>query len=177
MDPPEPYLLGLRRSLREGVGDSHRTLLKFAQDRRSLTEDEKRTIENLNWHCINYLDDHIGDLLSFLPDDAVVAMLGDHGEEFDHGAYRHARLYDECVRVSLLTRNVNGITEDVAVRQLDLAPTLLDQLAIDLPDEWESRPVSAEPRPSLMLNHSPHLGASYVGRRTPDAKLINTSSS
>ena len=174
MDPHEPYLPGLRRGLSEGMIDSYRILRKFARDRRSLSEDETRTVENLYWHCIDYLDDHVGDLLSFVPDDAVVAMLGDHGEEFAHGAYRHARLYDECVRVPLLTRNLSGVTADAAARQLDLAPTVLDELGIDVPDAWEGRPAAGDPRPSFMLNHSPHLGASYVGRRTSDAKLVRT---
>jgi arylsulfatase A-like enzyme len=174
MGPHEPYLSGLRRGFSEGVVDSYQARRKFARDRDSLTDDQKRTVENLYWHCIHYLDDHVADLLSFVPDDVVVAIMGDHGEEFDHGAYRYARLYDECVRVPLFTKNLAGVTADIAVRQLDLAPSVLDELGIDAPDAWEGRPATGEPRPSFMLSHSPHLGASYVGKRTPEAKLIRT---
>ncbi|WP_152042434.1 sulfatase-like hydrolase/transferase [Salinigranum salinum] len=177
MDPHEPYLPGFRRGLGEGVVDSYRTIWKFARDRQSLSPAERETVENLYWRCVDYLDDHVEDLFSLVPDDAIVILVGDHGEEFAHGAYRHARLYDECVRVPLLTKNLSRDRVrdgDAAVRQLDLAPTVLEELGIAIPERWEGRPANGDPRPSFMLNHSPHLGKSYVGRRTETAKLVKT---
>jgi len=102
--------------------------------------------------------------------------MGDHGEEFNHGAYRHARLYDECVRVPFFARNMSALDEDAPpVRQIDLAPTLLNGVNIDIPDEWDRHTFGRKPRVSFMLNHSPHLGAAYVGYRTSNRKLIKTS--
>jgi arylsulfatase A-like enzyme len=113
-------------------------------------------------------------LLSFVPDDAIVVVTGDHGEEFEHGAYRHARLYDECVRVPLLIRNLPGVARTDRVRQLDLAPSILDQLGRSAPDAWQGRPCDGTDRESFMLNHSPHRGESYVGVRTDRYKYIET---
>lgn len=175
MDPHEPYLLGLRRGLSEGVVNSYRTLQKFAQDRQSLSESEEETIRNLSWHCIDHLDAHIHELLSFIPEDAIVVFMGDHGEEFDHGAYRHARLYDECVRVPFLSKNLaRERIEEAPIRQTDLAPTILAELGIATPAMWIGEPVSGESRHTYLLNHLPHRGESYVGVRTFDEKLVKT---
>ncbi|OYR83447.1 hypothetical protein DJ72_07315, partial [Halorubrum distributum] len=175
MDPHEPYLPGLRRGLSEGVVNSYRTLQKFAQDRQALSVSEKATIRNLYWHCIDYLDAHINELLSFIPEDAIVVLMGDHGEEFDHGAYRHARLYDECIRVPFLSKNLaRERIEEAPIRQIDLAPTILAELGIETPAMWIGEPVSGESRRTYLLNHSPHRGESYVGMRSSDEKLVKT---
>jgi arylsulfatase A-like enzyme len=175
MDPHEPYLPGLSRGLSEGVINSYRTLQKFHQDRQSLSESEKKTIRNLYWHCIDYLDAHIHELLSFIPEDAIVVLMGDHGEEFDHGAYRHARLYDECVRVPFLSKNLaRKRIEEAPIRQIDLAPTILAELGIETPAMWIGDPVSGDSRRTYLLNHSPHRGESYVGMRTSDEKIVKT---
>lgn len=175
MDPHEPYLPGLRRGLSEGIVGSYRVLRKFARDRQSLSEHELRTVRSLYWHCIEYLDARIHELLSFVPDDAIVVLVGDHGEEFDHGAYRHARLYDECVRVPFLSRNLaQERVGEAPIRQLDLAPTILAELDVETPAAWLGEPVSGEPRRTRLLNHSPHRGESYAGVRTADEKLVET---
>lgn len=175
MDPHEPYLPGLRRGFSEGVVNSYWTLRKFARDRQSLSKNEKQTIQNLYWHCIDYLDAHIHELFSFVPEDAIVVLMGDHGEEFDHGAYRHARLYDECVRVPFLSKNLaQGRIGEAPIRQIDLAPTILAELGIEAPATWLGEPMSGEPRHTHLLNHSPHRGESYAGVRTSDGKLVKT---
>jgi len=121
------------------------------------------------------LDVHIHELLSLIPEDAIVVIMSDHGEEFDHGAYRHARLYDECVRVPFLSRNLGGERMGtVPVRQIDLAPTILQTLEFEIPDVWSGKPVAGEARDTFLLNHSPHLGQSYAGIRTSEMKLIKT---
>jgi len=95
MEPHEPYYPGLRRGASVGLIQSYYSLHKFYEDRSQLSEAEKETIELLYMACIDYLDAQFSSVLEFIPDDALIVITGDHGEEFDHGSYRHARLYDE----------------------------------------------------------------------------------
>ncbi|MEN8161400.1 MAG: sulfatase, partial [Myxococcota bacterium] len=85
---------------------------------------------------IAFTDHHVGRLLEHLrrlgvDDRTVVAVVGDHGEEFmRHGWIGHTRtLYDELIRVPLILR-VPGASgtrvESSPVSILDLAPTLLE---------------------------------------------------
>lgn len=176
MDPHEPYLPGLVRYLRAGPVRSYAAATQFAEDRQAMTPAQQEQIRALYRHCVDLVDAHVDDLLSFVPDDALLVLTGDHGEEFDHGAFRHARLYDECVRVPFFSRNVPAAPTpgDPPVRQLDLAPTLLSALGVDPPAEWEGSPFDDEYRDSFMLNHSPHREESYVGLRTDRYKLLRT---
>ena len=69
-----------------------------------------------------------------LAERTVVALLADHGEEFeDHGGKGHRfTLYNEVLRVPMMVR-VAGIPPrrvESPVRTVDLAPTLLELLAV-----------------------------------------------
>lgn len=123
--------------------------------------------------CVKLLDAQVDQLFSFIPDDAIVVLMGDHGEEFDHGVLRHARLYDEVVRVPLFTRNLS-VSDSLPdkVRQMDIAPIILDRIGHQRPTEWNGSPPNEE-RDTMILNTSPHLSETYVAIRTPNRKLIN----
>jgi arylsulfatase A-like enzyme len=87
---------------------------------------------------LRYIDDQLSRLLSSLDDDAIVAIVADHGEEFwDHDGFEHGHtLYDELLRVPVIIR-APGLAPgryDGAVSLLDLAPTLLKALDIDSTD-------------------------------------------
>ena len=135
---------------------------------------QQATAERLYRGCIEFVDAHLRSLLSFVPDDAIVVVVGDHGEEFDHGAYRHARLYDECVRVPLFVRNLPEVSSTARVRQLDLAPSVVARLGLPVPAEWQGEPCDGTTRDSFMVNHSPHRSESYLGVRTDRYKYIET---
>jgi arylsulfatase A-like enzyme len=85
---------------------------------------------------IAFTDHHVGRLLEHLralgvDDRTVVAVVGDHGEEFmRHGWIGHTRtLYDELIRVPLILRlpgAAGARVESSPVSVLDLAPTLLE---------------------------------------------------
>lgn len=174
MDPHEPYYPGLRRWLRAGPLAARRALAQFQSDRLSMTRAQQATVERLYWHCVDFVDAHVRSLLSFVPEDALVVVMADHGEEFEHGAYRHARLYDECVRVPLLVRNLPDVAATDRARQLDIAPSILTRLGLSVPDAWAGESCDGTNRDSFMLNHSPHRGESYLGVRTDRYKLIRT---
>ena len=97
-------------------------------------------------HLIDLYDDEIaswdaqfGRLLAALEaaglaGETIVAVVADHGEDFlEHGHVKHCRtLFDTSIRVPFLLR-VPGLrpgVHRVQARNLDLVPTLLDQLQI-----------------------------------------------
>jgi arylsulfatase A-like enzyme len=112
--------------------------------------------------------------MEFLPDDAIVVIMADHGEELHHGNIGHARLYEECVKVPLFIRHPDATLHGQSIRQLDIAPTLAEWIASDIPDQWHGEPPDGETRDSLMINRSPGMNRVYLGLRTADAKLIES---
>lgn len=78
-------------------------------------------------------------------DDAVIVVTSDHGEEFfEHGAWWHGTsLYDEQVRVPLLLKlpkgRYAGTRVPWQVRQVDIAPTLVDLAGALPPDVWQGQ--------------------------------------
>lgn len=84
---------------------------------------------------LRYIDDQLARLLRALDDDAIVAVVADHGEEFwDHDGFEHGHsLYDELLRVPVIIR-APGLAPgryDGPTSLLDLAPTLLQALGMD----------------------------------------------
>ncbi|KFG70795.1 hypothetical protein JH26_02240 [Microvirga sp. BSC39] len=113
--------------------------------------DEKWTAE----HKAPYLDSIaeadtlIGNLVNDLRDlklldETLIIVTGDHGEAFQqHGSFGHGKgLYEEEVHVPLLLINPRLFpfrsTERV-VGHIDIAPTVLDVLAIPSPSEWQGK--------------------------------------
>lgn len=83
------------------------------------------------------LDERFGEFLSSLRkrrlfDDSLIIFVADHGEEFaDHGGLSHGQtLYQEQLHVPLIVRFPKGRFAGTAmtsvVRQIDVAPTILD---------------------------------------------------
>jgi arylsulfatase A-like enzyme len=178
MEPHLPYFPGLRKGLEEGLLKSYRANLEFARDPDNCSKDVLHTIQNLYWKSIDKLDEQIPELLEFIHGGATVLIMADHGEEFFHGVHRHARLYDECVRVPLLIRWTlpsSPVLPREALRQIDIPPTVLKGLNIPIPDNWQGRAAQEESfLLSPMINHVPQLGRTYIGIRTENRKLIVT---
>jgi arylsulfatase A-like enzyme len=98
---------------------------------------------------IRSADAAFGKLVDFLRneglyDDAVILVTSDHGEEFgEHGrvGWHSHSLYDELLRVPLLIKlpgsRYGGETVAAQVRGIDLAPTILDELGVAVPDSFE----------------------------------------
>jgi hypothetical protein len=101
---------------------------------------------------MSYLDEHVGRLIEGLAergilDDAIVVLTGDHGEAFwEHGDHWNHGLwvYGTTVRVPLVIRVSDGdgvlgagTVIDEPVSTIDVVPTLLELLGLDLPRRVE----------------------------------------
>ena len=119
---------------------------------------------------VQVVDQAVGDLMHWLEkerrlDDAIVVVLGVHGEEFyEHLGAGHARtLFEESLRVPLAIRAPALLAAgrvEAPVDLLDLAPTLLDLQGIASPDRWQGRsllPIIDDPEPP------PHAVGAYLG--------------
>jgi arylsulfatase A-like enzyme len=89
-------------------------------------------------------DSAFGDFISFLKsgglyDNAVLILLSDHGEEFlEHGSWCHStNLYNEQTRIPLIIKfphqAFKGKKIESNVSLLDVLPTLMDYLDIEIP--------------------------------------------
>ncbi|MFB6225129.1 MAG: sulfatase/phosphatase domain-containing protein, partial [Candidatus Paceibacteria bacterium] len=124
--------------------------------------------------CIRSFNETVPELIDFVGEDAIILAFGDHGEEFEHGHYDHERLYDECVHVPLYYKNIAEFA-DGPLRQVDLAPNLLNAIDIPIPDRWEGTietPVSTQP--AYMLTPENDTGLLHVGIRKENSKLIRS---
>ncbi len=102
---------------------------------------------------LTYLDAQFGRLREGLErqgvwDDSLVIVVGDHGEEFwDHGGFEHGHThYRELLRVPLLVRRPGhpaGVVHDGRVRQIDIAPTILDFAGLEALPELPGRVLGA----------------------------------
>jgi len=181
MDAHEPYLPGLARACQVGLRASYRALL--AQRRRGargdgLGERERAQLRKLYGKCLEGLDGELVRFIRRLDEVDAVLLLGDHGEEFEHGLFRHARLYEECVRTPFRIRWPEAASLPEAfcrptLRHLDVAPALAVGLGLEPPPSWKGNAAGTDGA-SLLINASPKLGEAYVGLREPDWKYIRT---
>ena len=86
---------------------------------------------------LRYLDDELFAFLGNLGDDATIALVSDHGEEFwEHNGFEHGHtLYEELIRIPFIIKSptlAKGTIQNT-VSLLDLAPTLASIAHIDLP--------------------------------------------
>jgi len=99
---------------------------------------------------------------------AVVAVVSDHGEEFqEHGSVLHEKLYSTVTHVPMLIRDrlagpgqvIDGLTETI-----DLAPTLLDLAGVAIPPSFQGRSLARPvrtgepPAPFPAFSFSPFYG-------------------
>ncbi|EMA13962.1 sulfatase [Haloarcula marismortui ATCC 33800] len=174
MEPHLPYYPGLRKARQVGLIDSYQSVLSYQRNGDATPTEHIATQRELYNKCVELFDEHAAALLDFVDDDAMILAFGDHGEEFEHGHYDHERLYDECMRVPLYYKNAPE-SLDGTVRQIDIAPTILDELGLDTPELWAGREaVSVSERPAYMLTPEPGANLLHAGIRTETAKLIKS---
>ncbi|TNE92306.1 MAG: hypothetical protein EP330_02265 [Deltaproteobacteria bacterium] len=85
---------------------------------------------------LRFIDDQLERLFAVLHEDDVVVVFADHGEEFlEHGYWEHGHsLFEEIVHVPMVVSGP-GIAAgrvDSPTSLVDLAPTVLDSLGIDV---------------------------------------------
>lgn len=172
MEPHGPYFPGFDLGREVGLFRSYVSVTgssKLGQDRPAWMDEQ---LKRLHYQCNKRLDRVLTPWLKS-HEDATIVLTGDHGEEFDHGVLKHARLYDETVRVPLASNELFGSLGDKQlVRQLDLAPSLLAELGIGVPSSWEGTESTGEMQPQEMINSSPELERDWVGIRSESWKII-----
>lgn len=93
---------------------------------------------------IRYVDRELGRVIEELRrtrrlEDTLVVISADHGEEFwDHGSFFHGQsLYDELLHIPLIVRLPGaaqaGTVDERLVRGIDLAPSILDWMGLEVP--------------------------------------------
>jgi arylsulfatase A-like enzyme len=179
MEPHSPYLPGLQRGVRAGLLKSYASLLADAKHpdrmnyRDNVPEWIQRHLRTLYEETVRKLDSTLSDWVAAHEDDATILMTGDHGEEFDHGLLTHSRLYDETVKVPLLTnRKIGSLTVGSSTRQIDLSPTLIDTLDLSQPSEWEGTPAEDTMPPQPMIGSLSRHDRFWLGVRSERWKYI-----
>ncbi len=149
-------------------------------DLRILTDADLTRIKSYYYGMISLNDKYIGKILDSLRDTGIaprtiVVFNSDHGEMLgDHALlYKGPYFYDEVVRAPLIVRAPGKIEPGQRIRRLveeiDLMPTLLDLLGIDIPPTVEGRNLfRAEPRKAV---HSEFPDMRML--RTEDWKLVH----
>lgn len=103
----------------------------------AFTPDEVEDLTLLHNACLAHVDSRIQEVLEELKrqgiyDNSLIVITADHGEAFfEHGDLgHHALLYDENIRIPLLIKYPGGLgagtTCERIVRQIDIAPTIVD---------------------------------------------------
>ncbi len=116
----------------------------------AMTDDDRRAMTAAYYAMVELIDENVGRMIGVLKEtgqleNTVVVFMSDHGEMLgDHGIYlKGPHFYDEAVRVPLVFYNegmftgghrVTGLTELV-----DLAPTLLDAVGVEVPERMQGR--------------------------------------
>ncbi len=147
-------------------------------------EEHREAIHNRYRNSLLYVDDRIGDLLEFLDAQPglkpIVAITGDHGEEFwDHGLLGHGASHfnNERIQVPLVlcTPDARVHSDHRLSSHVDLWPTVFD--ALDGPQSSTSPPSTYSDGVSLLV--APHDPMVFVGGTTfpyanPMACLIDS---
>ncbi|MEM7159229.1 MAG: sulfatase [Myxococcota bacterium] len=176
-DPQAPYeppreLLGEMRTP-EGAPLPHLTHIwvgRVYTGKHEPSKNELRYVRRLYRGELQVVDRALGDLMEALEDagrldEAIVVLVGVHGEEFfEHASAGHGRdLHEESIRVPLMIRAPTLLAPGkvtVPVDLLDLAPTLADLVGATPPDRWQGEslvPVIDDPQPP------PRLVMAYLG--------------
>jgi len=175
MEPHKPYYPGLKAARDIGLFSSYRSIINLQRFGDNVSDRDINIQRELYQKCVAVVDELISDILTEFEEGSTVVVLGDHGEEFDHGHLGHERLYDECVKVPLFVKNLSELAESDTVRQIDLPAALLRDQSIDVPDSWDGQQVTPlKNDPVFMLTPEPSADYLHTGIRTDSEKLIYT---
>jgi arylsulfatase A-like enzyme/uncharacterized membrane protein YbhN (UPF0104 family) len=178
MDPHDPYF----EHPYDGVG-----IARAAGDP---SQSEAERMHDLYVGEIAYLDANFGKLIAKLEalglwDEAVIALVADHGEEFqEHGGFWHGlTLYDEQIRVPLMVKwrkSAPAAPPDARgepARLVDVAPTLLARAGVPVPPAMQGidlthLPAARAPGDQMVFSEENHEGNVLRSVRTKTWKWI-----
>ena len=112
---------------------------------------------------IAFADEQVGRVLRFLKEkglyrNTVIVLCGDHGESLgEHGEKSHGFfIYNATMHVPLIIRlpgdEAPHKVVDLPVSLVDLMPTILDAVGVDVPAQVQGRSLLAELRDSIAAN-------------------------
>ncbi len=136
---------------------------------------------------IRHVDDWFGGLVRLLEDhrlleQSIVVLLSDHGDEFqEHGSLFHDQLYATVTRIPLIIRLPGGRAAGVfdgVVESIDLMPTLLEAVGVEVPRGVHGRSLLSmiegrERRAGPAISESPLKGG-RVAVTTSEFRLIRS---
>ncbi|HLT39125.1 MAG TPA: sulfatase, partial [Enhygromyxa sp.] len=170
-DPPSEELAGVVVPV--DAPPQHRTHMWIERVRTGVIELDRSHlayVRRLYRGELQVIDKALGELLAGLAerdelDDAVIVLVGIHGEEFlEHAGTGHGRtLYEESIHVPLAIRAPKLLAPGrvaAPVDLLDLGPTIADLLGVDFDPQWQGEslvPLIDDPQPP------PRLVVSYLG--------------
>lgn len=158
-DPPEPHA-SMFTGRYDGVvsGAETRSLLRRVRGldgsagvALDLGPEDRERVISLYDGGIHYTDGQLAHLFNLADEldlyrDTLFVFFSDHGEEFwEHGTTIHSHsLYQELLHIPLILRGPNVSARRVSERVplMDLAPTILDFLALPIPEEFEGKTLS-----------------------------------
>jgi len=158
---------------------------------RRASEAERAHVVNRYDAEIRQMDETLGRFIEGLRaldlyDRTLIVLTSDHGEEFgEHGMMGwHAHsLYDELLRVPLIVKRPRsegaGTVVDEQVRSLDIAPTILGVLDVEVPATFRgvdlvARLSEVDPPPLLAISQrDAKAGTLPVSIRSPQWKLFD----
>lgn len=157
MDLHYPYVLGnldLASFLgyKPSVNDISDMLSKLMKEPSMFCEKEKKLLNAIYDASLSYIDQKLGELFHALQkfgiwDNLIIIITADHGEElleegrFGHGDEGQKTLFPEAlIHIPLILKvpvsMYSGKKIDVLVSQVDIAPTILDMIGLDIPNNW-----------------------------------------
>ncbi len=110
-------------------------------------------VKALYYAMVSLIDHNVGRILDALDagglaQESIVLFVSDHGDHLgDHGLYGKGLPYDAALRVPLIWRGadvVAGQQRDEMASTLDVAPTLLDLVGVDLPEGMQGHSMRAQ---------------------------------
>jgi len=143
---------------------------RFMMGELGATEAEWNLVERWYDGEIRYMDRLLGRFISRLKNEGMyentlIVVTSDHGEHFgERGlAYHQFSLYEQLLNVPLLVKwpgSTNSSVSEELVSLVDIAPTILDVVGIDIPSSIEGRSLRSEPEAEAVF-------AEYAGPYPP----------
>lgn len=140
-----------------------------------LTEDVVRRATAYYYATISQIDHHVGRMIDLLEkrgtyDKTLIVFTADHGEYlgFHHMLLKGGHMYDPLIKVPLTIklpggRDAGAVRENL-VSNIDLAPTLLRQAGLDVPEDMKGLDLAAPTADRPVVFAESRRGRIYMAR-------------